>query len=326
MKQIVVEHLSKQYKIIKKQKGFRGTLKSLFKPERVMVDAVSDISFEIGKGEIVGYIGPNGAGKSTTIKMMIGILNPTSGTVHINGVSPHEHRKQVVRDLGVVFGQRTQLYWDLRLGESFELLKRMYNVEHKAYEQTLGELTEVLKLQEFINTPVRQLSLGQKMRGELAAAMIHSPSILLLDEPTIGLDLDAKRAIREFIHSINKQRGVTVLLTTHDLSDVSELCKRLIVINNGKIVEDGALHSIVRRMSPYRVITLELRKPVTKIRSEKVTLEKVEGSKIWCHFDHSRYSASEIIADLAQEVEIADLSVLDADIEDTVRLIYHKKE
>ena len=325
MPQIVVEHLSKQYKIIKKQKGFRGTFISLLKPERAVVNAVNDASFSIGKGEIVGYIGPNGAGKSTTIKMMIGILTPTSGSVQINGVSPHADRKRVVRDLGVVFGQRTQLYWDLRLGESFELLKRMYGVENKAYERTLGELTETLQLQEFINTPVRQLSLGQKMRGELAAAMIHSPSILFLDEPTIGLDLDAKRAMREFIQNINKQRDVTVLLTTHDLSDVSELCKRLIVINNGKVVEDGALKSIVKRMSPYRVITLELKNPVTEIKSQKVTLEKTEGLKIWCHFDHRRYSASEIIADLAQEMEIVDLSVLDADIEDTVRLIYHQK-
>lgn len=326
MPQIVVDHLSKRYQIVKKQKGFRGTLASLLKPERVLIDAVNDVSFSMEKGEIIGYIGPNGAGKSTTIKMMIGILTPTSGAVRINGLSPHEHRKRVVRDLGVVFGQRTQLYWDLRLGESFELLKRMYGVEHRAYERTLAELTDVLQLQPFIDTPVRQLSLGQKMRGELAAAMIHSPSILFLDEPTIGLDLDAKKAMREFIVNINRLRGVTVVLTTHDLGDVSELCKRLIVINNGRVVEDGALHSIVRRMSPYRVITLELKQPVTSVRSEKVTLEKTEGSKIWCHFDHRRFSASEIIADLAREMEIADLSVLDADIEDTVRLIYHKSE
>ncbi|HPF87582.1 MAG TPA: ATP-binding cassette domain-containing protein [Candidatus Limiplasma sp.] len=324
MAQIEVDHLSKQYQVIKKKKGFRGTLHSLIKPEKVMVEAVDDISFDIQKGEVVGYIGPNGAGKSTTIKMMIGILNPTSGSVHINGISPHEHRKEVVRNLGVVFGQRTQLYWDLRLGESFELLKRMYDVDKKAYEHTVAELTEVLQLQDFIDTPVRQLSLGQKMRGELAAAMIHSPSILFLDEPTIGLDLDAKQAMREFIANINRQRNVTVLLTTHDLSDVSELCKRLIVINKGRVVEDGDLGGIVQRMSPYRVITLELRSPVTEIRCPKVTLDKVEGTKIWCRFDHHQYSASEIISELARETEIADLSVLDADIEDTVRLIYHK--
>ena len=326
MPQIVVDHLSKQYKVIKKEKGFRGTLKSLVKPEKMFIDAVNDASFSIENGEVVGYIGPNGAGKSTTIKMMIGILSPTAGSVTINGLSPHTHRKEVVRDLGVVFGQRTQLYWDLRLGESFELLKRMYGVSNEAYTQILAELTDVLQLQDFIDTPVRQLSLGQKMRGELAAAMIHSPSILFLDEPTIGLDLDAKQAMREFIVRINRQRGVTVLLTTHDLSDVSELCKRLIVINNGKVVEDGALDDIVRCMSPYRVITLDLRTPVTELRSGKVTLHKVEGQKIWCRFDHRKYSASEIITDLAQELEIADLSVLDADIEDTVRLIYHKKE
>ena len=202
----------------------------------------------------------------------------------------------------------------------------MYGVENKAYERTLSELTEVLQLQDFIDTPVRQLSLGQKMRGELAAAMIHSPSILFLDEPTIGLDIDAKQAMREFILRINKERGVTVLLTTHDLSDVSELCKRLIVINKGKVVEDGALEDIVRSMSPYRVITLELRRPTAIIRSNRVTVETNEGLKLRCHFDHRRYSASEIIADLAQELDIADLSVLDVDIEDTVRLIYRKTE
>jgi ABC-2 type transport system ATP-binding protein len=257
---------------------------------------------------------------------MIGILNPTSGSVHLNGVSPHEHRKQVARDMGVVFGRRTQLYWDLRLGESFELLKRMYGVENKACEHTLAELADALQLKDFIDTPVRQLSLGQMMRGELAAAMIHSPPILFLGEPTIGLDIDAKKAMRDFIPDVNRQRGVTVALTTHDLGDVAELRKRLIVVNNGKVAEDGALDAIVRRMSQYRVITPELKTPVTAIRSEKATLEKVEGSRIWCRFDHRRYGVSEIIADPARELEIADLRVLDADIEDTVRLIYRKKE
>jgi ABC-2 type transport system ATP-binding protein len=322
--QISVKNLCKQYTVINKKKGLSGTVASLFRPEKTVLEAVKDVTFDIGQGEIVGYIGPNGAGKSTTIKMMTGILTPTSGTVLIDGLSPQEDRKKVVRNLGVVFGQRSQLYWDLRLGESFELLKRIYQVEDKAYSKTVAELTDLLQLNKFIDTPVRQLSLGQKMRGELAAAMLHSPSILFLDEPTIGLDIDAKQAMRQFILSINHDRKVTVLLTTHDLSDVSELCKRLIVINGGRVVEDGDLDAIINRMSPYRVIALELAQPVPVLKTGMATILKNEGKKMWLSFDHHRYSASELITELAKELDILDLSVHEAEIEDAVRLIYRK--
>jgi len=325
MAQISAKNLCKHYTVIKKKKGLRGTVAGLFRPEKSIVEAVKDVSFDIEMGEIVGYIGPNGAGKSTTIKMMTGILTPTSGSILIDGLSPQEDRKKVVQNLGVVFGQRSQLYWDLRLGESFELLKRIYQVEDKAFSSIVSELTDLLKLNDFMDTPVRQLSLGQKMRGELAAAMLHSPSILFLDEPTIGLDIEAKKAMRQFILNINRNRKVTVLLTTHDLSDVSELCKRLIVINRGKVVEDGDLDGIINRMSPYRVIALELKQPVDKLKTDKAAILKSEGNKIWCSFDHHRFSASELITELANELDIVDLSVHDADIEDAVRLIYRKE-
>lgn len=320
--QIEVRHLVKEYKTIKRSKGILGLLKSLAKPEKVVVKAVDDVSFSIGKGEIVGYIGPNGAGKSTTIKMMTGIMTPTSGTVSIEEDSPQKNRKKVVRKLGVVFGQRSQLYWDLRLGETFELLKRIYQIDDMAYRQTLGELTELLELGDFCNTPVRQLSLGQRMRGDLAAAMLHSPSILFLDEPSIGLDIDAKQAIHRFISQINQERGVTVLLTTHDLNEVSELCKRLIVINHGRIVEDGALDGIVRRMSPYRLMEIETTAPRHAIATPLAEFIRQEGNKIYCKFDHRQVTASRVIAELAKEMEIVDLSVHDPDIEEAVRGIF----
>ena len=257
---IEVKNLSKRFKTVKKQKGLKGAVKGLFKPERKIVTAVDDVSFSIEQGEIVGYIGPNGAGKSTTVKMMSGILRPTSGEILINGISPVKDRKAVVKHLGVVFGQRTQLYWDLRLGESFELLKRIYDVPDEVYNENMAMMDEILDLKSIVDTPVRQLSLGQRMRGDLAAAMLHSPDILFLDEPTIGLDVDAKHAIRKFIRQINETRKTTIILTTHDLGDIQELCKRIIIINKGVVIEDGSLDEIADRIAPYRLLAYILDK------------------------------------------------------------------
>ncbi|MBI2502914.1 MAG: ATP-binding cassette domain-containing protein [Candidatus Latescibacteria bacterium] len=210
----------------KKRKGLKGALCALFQPERHEVHAVDDISFAIEEGEIVGFIGPNGAGKSTTIKMLSGILHPTAGEITIGGISPQKSRRAVVQHIGVVFGQRTQLYWDLRLWESFELFRRIYQIEQSAFEENMKRLSAVLDLEGLMDLPVRQLSLGQRMRGELAAAMIHSPAILFLDEPTIGMDIEVKQSIRNFILEINRLHRTTVLLTTHDLGEVEELSKR----------------------------------------------------------------------------------------------------
>ncbi|MFF2093051.1 ATP-binding cassette domain-containing protein [Paenibacillus sp. NPDC058174] len=319
---IEVNNLVKEYTITKKESGLRGSLKSLLFPQKTLVNGVDGISFSIGKGEIVGYIGPNGAGKSTTIKMLTGILHPTSGSIKVCGISPQADRKSVVRKLGVVFGQRTQLYWDLRLGESFELLRRIYQIEMAAYEETLAILRDVLKLDEFIDTPVRQLSLGQRMRGDLAAAMLHAPSVLFLDEPTIGLDADAKHAIRNFIKEINRTRGVTVILTTHDLDDVEQLCNRLVVVNHGKIVEDGPIDSIIHKLAPYRLLVVELKQPCEDLVHPSATIIKQDGLKIWYQFEKKRISAAELISDLSQKLPIQDLSVKEPDIEDAIREVY----
>lgn len=323
MSEIILENVNKEYKIVKKDKGLRGLIKNLFYSRKVTIRAVKDISFTIKKGEIVGYIGPNGAGKSTTIKMMSGIMTPTSGTILIGGQSPQTHRKQVVQKLGVVFGQRSQLNWDLRLGESFELLRRIYRVPEEEYRRNVEELIDVLKLTGFLDIPVRQLSLGQRMRGELAAAMLHSPEILFLDEPTIGLDIDAKKAVRNFILEINRRRGVTVILTSHDLEDVSRLCNRLIVINDGVIVRDGPIDEIVKDMAPYRIMKLVLSEPVDNIKCDKVELVSSDDNNVICRFDHHKYSASDIIGELSKELSIEDLTVEEPDIEEAVARIYH---
>lgn len=323
MEQIILDNVAKEYMVTKKKKGMVGTIINLFHGEKIRVDAVKGISCKIQKGEIVGYIGPNGAGKSTTIKMMSGIMHPTSGSILINGISPQKKRKEVVKNLGVVFGQRTQLYWDLRLGETFELLKRIYCIPTEEYKKTLEELSNVLELDAFMDIPVRQLSLGQRMRGELAAAMLHQPDILFLDEPTIGLDIDAKQAIRDFILEMNRRKGTTVILTSHDLEDVVKLCTRLIVINKGVIVEDGPLDEIISRMATYRMLVLELAEPIEKVECDKVEVIRQEGRKIWCKFDHHVHTATEIIHELGKEMKILDLSVREPDVEDAISNIYH---
>lgn len=323
MEQIILDHVVKEYIVAKKKKGMLGALVNLFHSEKIRVEAVKDISCTIEKGEIVGYIGPNGAGKSTTIKMMSGIMHPTSGSILVNGMSPQKNRKEVVKNLGVVFGQRTQLYWDLRLGETFELLKRIYRLPEEQYQRTLEELKAVLGLVPFMDIPVRQLSLGQRMRGELAAAMLHEPEILFLDEPTIGLDIDAKQAIRDFILEMNRKKKTTVILTSHDLDDVVKLCTRLIVINKGVIVEDGPIDEIISRMATYRMLILEVAEPVQYVSCDQVEVMKIEGRKIWCKFDHHAHTAAEMIHALGKEMKIVDLSVREPDVEDAISNIYH---
>lgn len=323
---ISVDQLSKKFAVIKKKKGLKGAFSSLIHPEKITVHAVDNISFKIEKGEIVGFIGPNGAGKSTTVKMLAGILHPTSGSIKVNGLSPQHDRKKVVRELGVVFGQRTQLYWDLRLGESFELLRRIYRINEYQYKLSMEKLDDVLGINEFIHIPVRQLSLGQRMRGELAAAMLHSPSILFLDEPTIGLDVEAKHSIRKFIHEINQRYETTVILTTHDLDDVEQLCSRLIVINHGKIVEDGPLDDITEKMAPYRFLVVDLAEPRNEIRYPFADVIKNDGTQVWIRFKKSEITASKLISDLCREYPVLDLSVREPDIEDMIREIYRSSK
>lgn len=319
---IEVKDLVKEFVVVRKKTGLSGAVKSLFLPDKAIVRGVDGLSFEIEQGDIVGYIGPNGAGKSTTIKMLTGILHPTEGEIRVCGLSPQKERKAVVRQLGVVFGQRTQLYWDLRLGETFELLKRIYRIEDKQFKDTMNILNEVLRIQDFIDTPVRQLSLGQRMRGDLAASMIHAPTLLFLDEPTIGLDADAKHAIRQFILTMNRERKMTVVLTTHDLDDVEQLCSRLLVVNHGKLVEDGPLDAIVNKLAPHRLLVIELSEQVTLPEHENARIIRKEGLKVWYQFDKSAITAADLIADLSGKLPIRDLSVQEPDIEDAIREVY----
>ncbi|HZG78415.1 MAG TPA: ATP-binding cassette domain-containing protein [Paenibacillus sp.] len=319
---IEVRDVVKEFVVAKKETGLRGALKGLLFPNKKTVRGVDGISFSVAPGEIVGYIGPNGAGKSTTIKMLTGILHPTAGSIRICGISPQADRKAVVKRLGVVFGQRTQLYWDLRLGESFELLRRIYQVEQNVFMENMKTLGEVLQLHEFIDTPVRQLSLGQRMRGDLAAAMLHSPSILFLDEPTIGLDAEAKHAIRSFIKEMNRTRGLTVILTTHDLDDVEQLCSRLVIVNRGKVVEDGPIGDLIGKLTPKRVLVVELQRPCEELAHPVAEVVRREGLKVWYQFEKSRLSASELIADLSMRLPIRDVSVQEPDIEDAIREVY----
>lgn len=318
---IEVKHLKKQFKSVKKEKGLKGAFKALIKPEKKLVTAVDDISFTIERGEIVGYIGPNGAGKSTTVKMMSGILRPTAGEILVNGINPVKDRKAVVKHLGVVFGQRTQLYWDLRLGESFELLKRIYDVPDEVFEENMAMMDKILDLKSIIDTPVRQLSLGQRMRGDLAAAMLHSPDILFLDEPTIGLDVDAKHAIREFIKQINQTRRTTIILTTHDLGDIQELCQRIIIINKGRVIEDGSLNELVDRIAPFKQLAVDFYSE-QRIEHPDAKIISCEGARTVYRFMKNKTTAAALIEDIGNQAKIKDFRLEEASIDDIIRAAY----
>ncbi len=322
MSVIKVSDLRKEFIVSKKEPGIKGAVKNLIRPKKELVKAVNGISFEIESGEIVGYIGPNGSGKSTTVKMMSGILTPTSGTVEINGLDPQRDRKRVVKNLGVVFGQRTQLYWDLRLGESFELLKRIYQIEDAKYKKNLALMGDILNIGEIINTPVRQLSLGQRMRGDLTAAVLHSPKILFLDEPTIGLDVEAKHSIRKFIRDINQNSKTTIILTTHDLGDIQELCERIIVINKGVIIEDSPLDSIINKIAPFRRLIVEFIRVPESIYHEKARVVHQSGKRICFEFDKDSISVQELISDISSLYPIKDLTLEETNIEAIIRQVY----
>lgn len=258
---IDVHDLRKQFKVQKNREGLTGALKDLFKREYNEITAVKDISFQIPQGEICGYIGENGAGKSTTIKMLTGILVPTSGHIKVNGYVPFKEREKFVKEIGVVFGQRSQLWWDIGVIESFQLLRKVYRVPEAEFRKRLDELVERLQLGELLNRPVRKLSLGQRMRCELVASLLHNPSILFLDEPTIGLDIVVKTEIRDFLMKINREQGTTILLTTHDLQDIEALCSRVVMLDDGRIIYDGGLDELKSRWSKGREIHFQFAEP-----------------------------------------------------------------
>lgn len=289
---------------------------------RVEVAAVDGVSFRVEPGEMVGYLGPNGAGKSTTIKMLTGILTPTSGRIETLGRSPVRQRTDLVRRLGVVFGQRTQLWWDLPLADSFELLHHVYRTDRGRHAANLAEFVEVLDMGSFLATPVRQLSLGQRMRGELTAALLHDPDLVVLDEPTIGLDVVSKQAVRDFLLALNRERGTTVLLTTHDLDDVERLCRRMMIIDHGRVIHDGGVEAFKATYGTERTVVVDLVDPGPPLEVPRARVTRVEGPRQWLSFDRREASAAEIVAGIVATTSISDLSVEEPEIEDLVRRVY----
>lgn len=285
------------------------------------VTAVDGISFAVEPGEMVGYIGPNGAGKSTTIKMLTGILVPTSGHLRVAGLTPHRDRTELAGRIGVVFGQRTTLWWDLPLRDSFDLLRRIYRVPRPRFTANLDTFVELLELAPFLDTPVRQLSLGQRMRGDIAAALLHDPDVIYLDEPTIGLDVVSKARLRGFLRETNAERGVTVLLTTHDLVDIERLCSRVMVIDHGRLVFDGDLAALQRVGGGRRTLVVDLPEPAPAVEVPGATTVRVDGPRQWLEFPVEQ-SAAPVIAGLTAAYDIADLALLEPDIEDVITGIY----
>jgi len=319
---IEVQNLSKTFRIAKRSSGPLGALRTLFAREYRAVRAVEGVSFTLEAGEMVGYLGPNGAGKSTTIKMLTGILVPSGGQITVDGRVPHRQRVDHVRRIGVVFGQRSQLWWDLPTVESFELLRHIYRIPLARWQQNLAAFTELLELGPFLETPVRQLSLGQRMRADLCAALLHDPSILFLDEPTIGLDVVAKERIRQFLAHINRERGVTVILTTHDLQDIERLCARVVLIDHGRVIYDGALEALRVRYGRQRTLVVDFAGEVNGLHTPTAELVRREGPRAWLRFDRHATTAAALIADIAARYPVRDLTVEEPEIEEIVRTIY----
>lgn len=330
---IEVKNVSKEFVSPKKYPGLKGAIKGLFSNEKVRKMAVDDISFSIKEGEIVGYIGSNGAGKSTTIKMMTGILTPTKGECLIRGINPSKERKKNAQNIGVVFGQRTQLWWDLPLSESFTILKEIYDVSDEEYRSQMEFLNDVLGLEEFWTRPVRNLSLGQRMRADLGAALLHNPKVLYLDEPTIGLDLVVKDNIRRAIREINQKYKTTVVLTTHDIEDIEELCNRIIIIDDGKKIYDGSLENLKEKYGVTRKVTMEVKNVAEALKLDlasvlniskeayQVTADK-ETNSVEVAFDKNCMNVSDVIAQYMQYTEVKDIQIQETELSEIVKAIY----
>jgi ABC-2 type transport system ATP-binding protein len=316
--------LRKVFRARERRPGIGGAIAAVFAPHYVDKVAVDDVSFSLDAGEVVGYIGPNGAGKSTTIKMLTGILVPTSGVLRVAGIVPHAHRTANAANIGVVFGQRSQLYWDLPLRESFELLRSIYDVPRDRYRQNMRHFAEILDLERFLDTPVRQLSLGERMRGDFAAAMLHDPKIVYLDEPTIGLDVVAKEAIREFITRVNQERGTTVILTTHDLADVERLTRRIILIDTGTVIYDGLLERLRNEYGTHRTLVVNLAEPYPEFAVTGADVVSREANLVRLRFNRRAITAEALIRRVTERYQITDVSIIEPDIESIVRTIYRE--
>ncbi|MFO7793643.1 MAG: ATP-binding cassette domain-containing protein [Candidatus Nanohaloarchaea archaeon] len=324
MSLIKAENLSKTFKIYSQGEGIRGYLKSFVKRDYEEVHAVEGLNLEIDSGEMIGYIGSNGAGKSTTVKMLTGILEPSSGEIEVDKRDPHKHRKKNAMNIGVVFGQKTQLWWDLPVKESFKLLKEIYEVSDKAYDERIEEFNEVLQLDEFWEQPVRKLSLGQKMRCELAAAFLHHPKIVYLDEPTIGLDVAVKERIRDFIRKMNENENITVMLTTHDIGDIEDLCKRIVVLDEGKKIYDGSLDKLVNRFSSRRLVMQVERPEDFELNVDGVKEIKNTDDGLEVVFDREVISASDLMRIILEDYEVQDFQIREPDIEEVVKKVYNE--
>lgn len=322
---ICVEGLKKQYRINKRANGIFGHIANLFVPKYEKKIAVDDISFHIKEGEMVGFIGANGAGKSTTIKMLSGILYPDGGKISVDGFNPYKDRKKYVANIGVVFGQKSQLAWDLPVIDSYELLKHIYKIPKNVYQENLKWYTELLDMKDFIEQPVRQLSLGQRMRADIAAALLHSPKIIFFDEPTIGLDVLAKEKIRNFIRQLNKEKNITMIFTTHDMQDIEKTCNRLIVIDKGKKIYDGSVSGLLMQYGSKRKMIVEFngQAPIDlNWENVQISSDKDSPHKLTLQFDNNVWNAKDIFEMLTREYAVKDLSIIDMDVEGVVRNIY----
>ena len=322
---IRLNNISKTFKVAGRDSGFGQAVKSLFKKEYTYIEALKDVSFTIGYGEMVGYIGPNGAGKSSTIKIMSGILTPDKGECVINGRIPWKERVKHVKDIGVVFGQRSQLWWDVPVVDSFELIRDIYGVDKQQYVKNIAALTEMLDIGDIVRTPARQLSLGQRMRCEIAASLIHDPKILFLDEPTIGLDAVSKIAVRDFIKALNKEKKTTVILTTHDMQDIEALTERILLIGKGRILLDGSLNELKSRNSSHKTVTVDYVGNRLPEINNAVLVKDLNGHGELV-IDTDNISVSEVITEISKSVEIKDISVSGDTIDQTVVSLYKEFE
>lgn len=318
---IELSGVNKTYRVARRQAGMGNALKSFFSREYNLVHALTDVSFTINDGEMVGYIGPNGAGKSTTIKIMCGVLTPDSGTCVINGRIPYRERISHVRDIGVVFGQRSQLWWDVPVADSFELIRDIYRVKGDKYRKNLKDLTDLLDLDDILQTPVRNLSLGQRMRCEIAASLLHDPKVLFLDEPTIGLDAVSKIAVRKFIRRLNEEKGTTILLTTHDMQDIEALAQRVLLIGKGKVLMDGTLTGLKKHIASRKTMTIEYRGLLPTLKEEMLPVQSDDG-RLVISFDPSEIPVSEAITYFAQNTDLLDVSVSDITTEEMAAKLY----
>ncbi len=318
---IEVKQISKTFRVAKKKSGLRESIKSFFKREYVEIKAVDDISFSIDKGEIVGYIGPNGAGKSTTIKMLSGILTPDAGTCKINGMVPWKERVRYVKNIGVVFGQRSQLWWDIPAEDTFDLLKDIYEIPEEKYQTTKKDLIERLNLHDIINIPVRQLSLGQRMRCEIAASLIHNPEILFLDEPTIGLDAVSKQVVREFIKKLNQEKHTTIILTSHDMADITTLAKRIILIGKGKVLYDGSLKKLQNKYETEKYVSIKTR-DILSIRNKGIKDIRKNKEGYDLVIDTRLITISELLNVISKKITIEDIEIDHEGIDNIIVKLY----